>query len=53
MGVYKPFPAVGNSATSGLVVYNNNIVTSCFVEGSTILEGTYRASSSVFVESTG
>lgn len=53
MGVYNPFPAVGNAATSGLVVYNNNIVTSCFVEGSTMLDGTYRASSSVFVESTG
>ncbi|MBE5738569.1 MAG: hypothetical protein E7354_02445 [Clostridiales bacterium] len=41
LGVYNTYPAVTNSITAGLVGTNNNIITSCFVEGAEIVD--YRA----------
>jgi hypothetical protein len=52
LGIYNSYPAVENSATGGLVTYNNNLITSSFVEGDTIEN--YRAVENRFIiESTG
>ncbi len=52
LGIYNAFPSVGNSATAGLVVKNNNLITSTFVEGNEIVG--YRAEANKFmIESTG
>lgn len=52
LGVYNPNPTVDKSTTAGLVTYNNNVITSAFVEGNEI--GSYRALDNEYrLESTG
>ena len=52
LGIYNSFPSVGDSATAGLVVTNNNLITSTFVEGNKITG--FRAEQNEFmIESTG
>ena len=54
LGIYNTFPTVGDSATAGLVAFNNNLITSAFVEGNEIEANGVRAINNDYrIESTG